>query len=320
MLEAGVILLPVSRVSHVWRRRSRARETDTVVAPGKIAARDRRLAYFDAAKDATPLLAVESKQGRFLVSTADGRIGRTVFAKGGYKGNLLPQALELLAGHGFPAARRGGLLDIGANIGTVSIPALHRQGMARAIAFEPHPDNVRLLRMNAVFNGLEDRLDVVPCALSDSEGRGTLEIVNPNNSGTHEVTEPDGQAPAGVPTVEIELRTLDGLEAERRVRTDDISLVWLDVQGHEPRVLGGAKRLLARGVPVVVEFDPAVLRRNGTYDLMVGLLVEYFASFVDTRGEALDAIPVERLPEVAESLGDRFSDLLLLPRRRQAAS
>jgi FkbM family methyltransferase len=287
---------------------------------GKAAERERRLAYFDAALAETPLLAVESKQGRFVVSTADRRIGRAVFTKGQYAAHHLPQALELLAGLGFPDARSGGLLDIGANIGTVAIPALHRQGMKRAIAFEPHPDNVRLLRMNAIYNGLEDRLDVVACALSDREGSGTLQIVNPDNSGAHEVAEPDARARPGVQTVDIELRTLDGLEAEGRIGTDDITLVWLDVQGHEPHVLGGATRLLTRGVPVVTEFHPTVLRRNGTYDLMAGLVAEHFSSFVDLRdrtdGAARKAVAVDRLPDVAESLGDRFSDLLLVPRRR----
>ena len=271
--------------------------------------------YFDQARAETPLLAAESEYGSFIVRTADARIGRFVFVKGHYAGPHLPHALELLEGLGFDRVRDGALLDIGANIGTVAIPAVHRHGVRRAVAFEPHPENVRVLRMNVIYNDLDDRVEVVSCALSDHDGQGRLEVVNPNNYGAHEVAEP-GRSRPELDFVDIELRTLDSLE-EDGLALDDTTLAWLDVQGHEPRVLAGATRLLSRRTPVVAEFHPGMLRRNGTLDAMLALAAEHFESFVDlrTKSKQPPVEPVADLTACAERIGDRFTDVLLLPPR-----
>lgn len=303
-------------LKHLSLRRHAAAATRAVRRDTKGEIRDRRERFFDAARDETPMLAVESEHGAFLVHTADVRIGRRVFIKGHFAGNLLQQALSVLERTGFEHVREGALLDIGANIGTIAIPAVHRHGMSRAVAFEPHPDNVRLLRMNVIFNDLDARVDVLACALSDHDGIGRLEVVNARNSGAHEVAEP-GRVRPELDSVDIELRTLDSLEQEGRLALDDVTLAFLDVQGHEPRVLAGATRMLARGTPVVAEFQPAVLRRNGTLDTMLALATGHFESFVDlhTKSDVPVVEPIAQLSASADRLGDGYTDLLLLPSR-----
>ena len=297
-------------------RRRAAEATRVVRRETKADIRDRRERYFDAAREQTPVLAVESEHGAFLVDTADVRIGRRVFIKGHFAGNLLQHTLAVLERTGFGRVREGALLDIGANIGTIAIPGVHRHGMRRAVAFEPHPDNVRLLRMNVIYNDLDERVDVLACALSDHDGRGRLEVVNARNSGAHEIAEP-GQSRPELDFVDVDLRTLDSLEQDGRLALDDATLAFLDVQGHEPRVLAGARRLLERGTPVVAEFQPGVLRRNGTLDTMLALATEHFESFVDLHDRSEDPVvePAAHLAMSAERLGDGYTDVLLLPPR-----
>ena len=45
--------------------------------------------------------------------------------------------------------------------------------------------------------------------------------------------------------------------------TDEIAVVWVDVQGYEGYVFAGAKQLLENGVPVVSEIWPYGIYRSG---------------------------------------------------------
>ena len=77
-------------------------------------------------------------------------------------------------------------VDVGANIGTATLAALKRFGAGQALALEPHPDNFRLLRMNAVANDVDDR--VIPAQVAVSESSGELELeVATHNIGDHRI-------------------------------------------------------------------------------------------------------------------------------------
>jgi len=58
------------------------------------------------------------------------------------------------------------LWDIGANIGLYSIYAAQKR-KCRVVAFEPSVFNLELLARNLFLNGLQERVSLVPLALSD---------------------------------------------------------------------------------------------------------------------------------------------------------
>lgn len=62
----------------------------------------------------------------------------------------------------------GVMLDVGAHIGSVCIAFLVDNPEARAIAIEPLPENVDVLRWNAKSAGVEDRLTIVVGAIGTS--------------------------------------------------------------------------------------------------------------------------------------------------------
>ncbi len=74
------------------------------------------------------------------------------------------------------------MLDVGANIGMICIALMLQNYFKRAIAFEPDPKNFRLLVKNVAQNGLENRIDCFPYALSSAAGEAELEL-SPHNSG-----------------------------------------------------------------------------------------------------------------------------------------
>ncbi len=217
---------------------------------------------------------------------------------------------------GLAPAQGGTLVDIGANLGSVAIAGVLETGIDRALAVEAHPDNARLLRANVVLNGLEDRVTAVHAAASDTDGVLRLRVIRPTNWGAHEIVEGDLKEKGT--THEVPARRLDDMAADGLLDVDDVALLWMDVQGHEPHVLAGAGRLLERGTPVATEFAPALLQRHGGLEAMYEIVRANFTHVADLREPADGPLQPQRLqddtlPNITARLPDgRFTDLLLL--------
>lgn len=129
------------------------------------------------------------------------------------------------------------IVDAGANIGNHS---LYWAAFARPTAihaFEPLPDNLRLLEANVEPYGT---VIVHPFALSDIEALLVMRTV-PTNMGASAVAD-DGD-------VVVRARTLDSFEL------DDVTLLKIDVENHERQVLSGAQDTIARCHPAVLVED-----------------------------------------------------------------
>jgi FkbM family methyltransferase len=247
-----------------------------------------------------------------LFHTADQWIGPSVWSSSSWEEDELVWVLEFL---GNPQ-RDGTVIDVGANIGTTTISLLARHGARRVVAFEPEPRNLRLLRCNLILNDLEERAAARGLAVTNAEGEVTLALA-PENLGDHRVRTQHSPAEQ---TVSVPgARLTDALTPEE---IEDVSVVWVDTQGHEGHVLAGASALLARRVPWVIEYWPRALREAGGYDLLHALVREHFLEAIDIRRSIREGSPI-RLPaaqidEVDSGLlgsdGDpeHFTDLLLI--------
>jgi FkbM family methyltransferase len=122
--------------------------------------------------------------------------------------------------------------DVGAHVGFFSICSA-RLG-ARVVAVEPDPVNADRLRRNANLNGFD--IDVIEAAAWSESGR--VELVPGESSKEHVVAPGDGIASV----------TLDELTRHCPAPT----LIKMDVEGAEDRVLEGARRILAERRPVVI--------------------------------------------------------------------
>lgn len=84
--------------------------------------------------------------------------------------------------YGIPMGESGVLLDIGACMGSVTVPLLVDNPEARMVAVEPLPENVALLIANLELNNVLSRTTVVEGAASRSGGRtriGYGEVADP---------------------------------------------------------------------------------------------------------------------------------------------
>jgi FkbM family methyltransferase len=257
---------------------------------------DERERFFDEAAEFTSMVATTAGGATFLVSTNDEVVGRTLFVKQS-RGeiSLLARTVALLRHLGLEERCVTGrtLLDIGANVGTTTIPALRSFPFAAAVACEPEPANYHLLRQNVVLNDLERRVRALPVAVSSSNGTIKL-AVHESNSGAHQVVSGAGPPVGGVDApgsvrITVERVTVDFLVERGIIDADEVGLVWADVQGHEGHVLKGARSMTHRGVPVLLEFYPALLERAGGLTSLRSILLKRYSHFVDMRHVSGDA-------------------------------
>jgi FkbM family methyltransferase len=200
-------------------------------------------AYYDSIPRS---LLIAGNREVFVVATNDRVIGRELFLRNEFDFSKLEATFRLIEREGLPRPRR--LVDVGANVGSIAIPALCRGFVESAVAIEPHPANARLLRANVALNGVDERIDVIELAVG-SETDALLHLEESHvNSGNHRV------AAEGIP---IRCTRLDdlGLPSEG-------TLLWMDIEGYEGHALSGAPALLALGVPVVAEFNPFFLEQS----------------------------------------------------------
>jgi FkbM family methyltransferase len=260
-----------------------------------------------------PTVVTRLKSGLSVeVSTTDRTIARSVYTSGDWDPLLVGTVFAALDEFGWPYRTRT-LLEIGANFGVYSLPAVSGYGFARAVAYEPDPNSYALLTRNIARNDLGDRISAHNAALSAAPGELILQL-GQYNAGDNRIVAP---GTAMHETVTVPARTFDAEVAAGNIPLDDLALVWLDVQGHEPEVLAGASSLLRSGVPLVVEYSTAMLGA-GRLDFE-NLLADHYAVMVDLGWCALTNRlrfqPAEAIRRLAGDGRAVETDLLLLPPR-----
>jgi FkbM family methyltransferase len=185
---------------------------------------------------------------------------RVAFLTGGYEEDTVEFLLELRRMDG----RNAALLDVGANIGVISIP-FARKSSASTIAVEAVPDNVARLRTNIELNALGDKVQVMPFALGATAGTAQIQVEGDlhagEGSGTANIL-PDGSTYDCV-RQEIAVRTLDQLVGSGEL-APRCSVVKIDTDGYDLKVLQGGTRFLERDRPVIFgEFSAHCLAWHG---------------------------------------------------------
>lgn len=194
---------------------------------------------------------------------------RIAFLTGSYEADTAEFLVRLHGAH----PREGALLDVGANVGLVTIPAallLARRengepGRTVAVCVEAVPANARALRENVRLSDTSHLIEVIEAAvgeiaktvdiqvegnLHDGEGSGTANILA------------DGSSYECV-RIPLQVTTIDSLAAEGRFPSP-CSVVKIDTDGYDLKVLQGAEAFLRRDRPVIFgEFSAHCMRWHG---------------------------------------------------------
>jgi FkbM family methyltransferase len=150
-------------------------------------------------------------------------------------------------------------IEVGSNIGTLTVPMAKL--CKKVYAFEPQPENYKLLLRNIKDNDLDDKVCSVLAALGSHAGATripTLDSLGHCNYGRVEI---------GNGNVFTNLEALDNFILEDEL----IQLIKIDAEGSELEVLKGAAQTIARSRPILyVEND----RKEKSAEL-VGWLVDH---------------------------------------------
>jgi FkbM family methyltransferase len=161
---------------------------------------------------------------------------------------------------------KGILLDIGANVGLISL--LLADKIQHAILFEPNPIAAARARENLALNQLS--FEVQELALSDQVGVVEIENAGSVDSCNRTVV----GFTTSLPTISVRRNTLDSFLAEHDTLPAPVSAVKIDVEGHENSVLRGMLGFLERQRPRLVMFE-YLQRTNLTETLQLFSRVGY---------------------------------------------
>jgi len=142
---------------------------------------------------------------------------------------------------------KGTLLDIGANVGLVTL--LLADKIQHAILFEPIPIAAARARENMALN--QFGFEVHELALSDQAGVVEIE----NAGGVDSCNRTVVGFTTSLPTISVQRTTVDNFLAAHAALPAPISAVKIDVEGHENSVLRGMAGLLETHRPRLVMFE-----------------------------------------------------------------
>lgn len=267
-----------------------------------------------AARFSVRKMVCETPHGIFMIDTKDKEIGRSLLVRGEFEFEEKCCWFDFI-----PGGSDKQFIDIGANIGTTSIPLALNNCIGQVHAFEPDPDNFHLLEYNIGANKLSQRIHAHQCAISNVCGTVRFEL-SKDNFGDHRVRYQD--QPGGSygevlrSTIEVPCMTLDEMVLRNTIDLGKIAAIKSDTQGSEGYVLEGASALLLERIPWIIEFWPYGIKRSGFNPVRFCEIVSSsFTTFIEFKpGASVRHRPVNEFPHLfAEYPETSFCNLILLP-------
>lgn len=194
-------------------------------------------------------------------------------------------------------------IDIGAHVGHYTMLLAEAVGVGgQVIAFEPFGLSNTILGRNVRAAGFDDRVTVMPYALSDADGASSL-YINPHNSGDNHLWSKEGYH-----CVRAEVRRLDAL-LDPSSRVD---IVKIDTQGAEMQILRGMRNLLdaQKRVTVFVEMWPLGMK---AMDATMEEFGDYFAGWQQAYiiwEDPPKLVPITKLDDLVKPGSSHFVNLI----------
>ena len=171
------------------------------------------------------------------------------------------------------------IIDIGANIGTASVPICSKYNY-ELIAVEPSKGNSALLSKNIINNSVKAKLFLV--ALVDKINDGYVSLyINNGNTGANSLLKTWNPSKKTTKPLMIELvpcKTFDELVKETRLNVQNVVVCKIDVEGMEEAVLRGANDYLTQNTaPIILEYRNDQVKRfiGGDMSGVVNILTKF---------------------------------------------
>ncbi|MBJ6124729.1 FkbM family methyltransferase [Microvirga splendida] len=202
----------------------------------------------------------------FLYPSADQTIGPCLASAG----EFARAEVDFLIAH---LSANGAVCDVGANIGTVSIPLAKASPGLSVFAFEPQLPIFRLLMRNVALNGVMS-VEAYPWALGEADGM--IEFASPALT-TQTNFGAIGRGSQSGDKVPVVIRKLDSLALP------PLSIIKIDVEGYDLEVVRGAQETIQRNRPILfceAHASPKTVQLIGLLDQWGYEAYWFFAPFV----------------------------------------
>ena len=194
----------------------------------------------------------------------------------GFKSYLKNEPFEMIVyklAEKISSPDRSIIVDIGANIGSASVPICAKCGY-QLLAIEASKSNLPLLARN-IFNN-EVKAKIFPYALVDENKNEYMKLfVNKGNTGANSLVEEWAPSLTKNVTGRIEYvptKTFDQIINEEKVDVNSVLITKIDVEGMEEAVLRGSVEFLSvNDAPIVLEYRLDNARKYQAKD-MQGIL------------------------------------------------
>jgi FkbM family methyltransferase len=189
----------------------------------------------------------------YLIPSRDTTIGKHLFINGDFDLNKLMKVNNLIN------LKNRTLIDVGANLGSICIPAVRRKIVQNAIAIEPDKDTFVYLEKNISLN-LIDNIKTINAIAGAEIGSAIFgsKTINPGDS---KVVNKENilEFQDSYPLPEITLNSLfEDVKQEK-------FLIWIDAQGYEPNILEGASSFTSVSTPMVIEVFPLGIKQYSNF-------------------------------------------------------
>ena len=219
--------------------------------------------------DENKILFSNNKDIKYLLGSSDW-ISKKLFIDKSFDYRILTKAIKLLGKKNSKLT----LINIGAHIGSTAIPAIKKNNFKNLIAFEPTKRNFRLLKANIFLNEIDDRVQAYNLAISNKKANLHLGTTKGNTGGNRILRNKQKNT---------EIVKSDILDNYTYNLNKNNSLIFMDVEGHEPNIFLGAKKTIKKKIPIVFEFYPSLLDKNWIKNF--DLVFKNYRFFYDLRGK-----------------------------------
>lgn len=197
--------------------------------------------------------------------------------------------------YGIDNNKEGIFCDIGANIGTTCVYFKKKiDPNVKILAFEPSKENFKMLKTNIFLNDIGDsEVILVPMGVSDVHRQYQISYVSYNPGGTS-LYEDNNMGEENASTVEA--IPFDDYLEENNIDVNQIKYIWVDTEGFEGAFLNGAKKTLSQiDVPIIMEFTPELLCKNGAESKFMEAVEDLYTSYIIMEDETETIHPVSEL-------------------------
>ena len=225
---------------------------------------------FDNTENSKELLVVNNYSEKYIVNSSDKTIGRSLYINGEFEFDLFLDALKIVENKKYKK-----LIDIGANIGSICIPAIKRGIFEYAVAIEPEPYNYNLLIKNIFINDLNNKIKTLNIALGQVDNEKLKFVLSEDNFGDHQIKSNSKKKNIynddRRKVITVNTKKLDTVIKSFNLKE---TLIWMDTQGYEGFILNGGSNTLSAKTTIVIEFWPYGLDKFNSYNLLKSSLIK----------------------------------------------